>query len=153
MKLPLNASGEKSLARARIFQGKAFYTTYSPETAADPASCVPAVGTGRLYELDLATGISDSTVLQESGIPPEVTFVFNPPGDDDIETDECFGRHCDAYTAPPTCDPADPNCSVITPDPDEPERDVDCLIGVETCQAGGTESAVRTFWIQQGIGE
>ena len=153
MKMALTNSGEKSLARARVFQDKAFFTSYSPDSSADPAACIPAIGTGRLYELDLKTGTVSDSVLQNPGIPPEVTFVFNPPSDDGIDTDECFGRHCDAYTPPPTCDPSDPTCGATTPDPNESERDVDCLVGVETCQAGGTETAVRTFWIQQGVGE
>ncbi|HZF28848.1 MAG TPA: PilC/PilY family type IV pilus protein [Gammaproteobacteria bacterium] len=103
-KLELNAAaGEKVLADARTFNNTVLFTTYTPAGVAaltDP--CIPALGTNRLYamnvfngapvaNLDQSTGggpltFADISVATGSGsISPGVTFLFpsldgGPPG-------------------------------------------------------------------------
>ncbi|MEO1575408.1 MAG: PilC/PilY family type IV pilus protein, partial [Pseudomonadota bacterium] len=92
--LPL-ASGEKNLSSALTADNRVFFTTYLPESG--PLSCQPtsAIGSGRLYALDIFTGFpalvngdgSDPDVdtgplfeeLQSGGIPPEPQLVFVEP--------------------------------------------------------------------------
>lgn len=94
-KLELNAAaGEKVLAEARTFNNAVLFTTYTPAGSAaltDP--CVPALGTNRLYVMNLFNGapvtnldgstaggpltFSDiSTVTGSGSISPGVTFLF-----------------------------------------------------------------------------
>ncbi len=134
---------EKALARSRIFQNKAYYTTYTPGAPPAGNPCAPAVGRGDLYTIDLGTGVVTNTELNKPGIPPEPTFVFGNPYDPDEPLDDCFGPHC-------------------TPNPDDQgsdddyyeetsgnEREVKCLAGPESCQADSSELPQRTFWRRQ----
>ena len=87
--LELGASGEKSLSSALIADNRVFFTSYSPESG--PLGCQPsaAVGTGRLYALNILTGqpalvnADGQTVsfnlLESGGIPPEPQLVFVEP--------------------------------------------------------------------------
>jgi type IV pilus assembly protein PilY1 len=104
-KLELNAAtGEKVLSEARTFNNAVLFTTYTPSnavSASDP--CVPALGSNRLYvmnlfngapvtNLDQSTGngpltFSDISMATGSGsITPAVSFLFpsndgnGPPG-------------------------------------------------------------------------
>jgi type IV pilus assembly protein PilY1 len=53
-KLDLEADGEKALSSSITINGKVFFTTFSPNSASSAANvCVPELGTGRLYVVDL----------------------------------------------------------------------------------------------------
>jgi type IV pilus assembly protein PilY1 len=94
-KLELNSvAGEKVLADARTFNNAVLFTTYTPAGSAaltDP--CVPALGTNRLYVMNLFNGApvtnldqstgggpltfgDISTVTGSGSISPGVTFLF-----------------------------------------------------------------------------
>lgn len=94
-KLELNAAaGEKVLAEARTFNNAVLFTTYTPAGSAaltDP--CVPALGTNRLYVMNLFNGAPVTNLDQSAGngpltfsdisrvtgsgsISPGVTFLF-----------------------------------------------------------------------------
>ncbi|MFK8015408.1 MAG: hypothetical protein AB8G17_08190, partial [Gammaproteobacteria bacterium] len=99
--LPLSESGEKSLSAALVADNRIFFTTYLPDSG--PVTCDPSnvAGSGRLYGLDILTGLPallntdgsdlafvplDNTV----GIPPapqqafvEPLCVLNCDADDD----------------------------------------------------------------------
>ena len=57
-RLPLPATGEKSLARSLTIDGKVYFTTFSPD-AALTSICEPTPGTGRLYVVDLLTAAAE----------------------------------------------------------------------------------------------
>lgn len=142
----LGTNGQKALARSRIFQNKAFFTTYTPGDADSSNPCAPAVGSGKLYTIDLRNGATVVNNLEKPGIPPEITFIFGESEQGD--TDECFGVNCTTDPYDPN-DPNDPN----NPDGDEDmprpgERVVECLAGPESCDADATEVPKRTFWRQ-----
>ena len=149
-KMAINGSGEKSLARSRVFQNVAYYTTYTPGAAPASNPCAPAVGSGALYTIDLTTGEVVRDVLQKAGIPPEITFLFGEPPTDDQTLDTCFGPHCSTYPQDP--DPAEP-CDAGNSDCEYEESQntgttIQCLAGPEACNAGAQERPTRTYWRQ-----
>ena len=148
----LGTNGQKALARSRIFQNKAYFTTYTPGEADSSNPCAPAVGSGKLYTIDLKTGLTEATQLEKPGIPPEITFIFGETEEGD--TDDCFGADC--YPG----DPGDPTVDPIDPPGDgtddeestKPgEREVECLAGPESCDAEAAELPRRTFWRQTTV--
>ncbi|MEM6640576.1 MAG: PilC/PilY family type IV pilus protein [Pseudomonadota bacterium] len=149
-KFPLTLTGEKSLARSRVFNNTAFYTTYKPGSAPDNNPCAPAVGTGQLYKIDLTTGRVVQDVLPKAGIPPEVTFLFGAPPDTGEELDSCFGPSCPNATF----DPDDPNQQSCDGDDcqfEEPQNagiQVQCQAGVHACDTGTLNLPTRTYWRQ-----
>lgn len=147
-KYPISAPGEKSLARSRIFQNLAYFTTYKPGSAPASNPCAPAVGSGALYTIDLGTGQVERTQLQKPGIPPEPTFIFGEPPEQEWTLANCFGPHCDTQQPePPACAEGDPDCDPYeetTPN----TRPIACVAGPEQCGGGGTERPVRTYWRQ-----
>jgi type IV pilus assembly protein PilY1 len=98
------SGSEKSFSKAILYDYSIFFTTYSAESVAsdDPCEAVGAVGTARLYGLDLLTanavfdwdGSSDGTlslddrskVLELQGIPPSPALVFPATEDEDGNT-------------------------------------------------------------------
>jgi type IV pilus assembly protein PilY1 len=98
------SGSEKSFSKAILYDYSIFFTTYSAESVAsdDPCEAVGAVGTARLYGLDLLTanavfnwdGSSDVTlslddrskVLELQGIPPSPALVFPASEDEDGNT-------------------------------------------------------------------
>jgi type IV pilus assembly protein PilY1 len=152
-KYPLTDSGEKVLARSRIFQNTAYFTTYKPGSAPASNPCAPAVGSGALYTIDLNTGQVVRDPLQKPGIPPEPTFIFGAPPEDDWELDNCYGPHCDnPNPEPETCAENDPDCEPY--EETRPNtRPIECLAGPEMCGGGGTERPVRTYWRQLDQGD
>jgi len=96
--LRLENSGEKIVSSSLTFNNQIAVTTYSPSH--DFASCDASLGTGRIYALNVLNGApvlnfdengSDDElteqdrlrVLDQSGIPPEVSILFPQ-----IETNE-----------------------------------------------------------------
>jgi type IV pilus assembly protein PilY1 len=135
-KMNLQDVGEKVLAESRTFQGKVYFTTYSPQQRSyNPEYCVATVGLNRLYVVDAVTGapvfnfdattpgatdVSDrSKELAQGSIAPEVIFVFPTPD----------------------ADASNPNPPAVPPI---------CLIGLESCGTGLTNPPVRTYWQQRG---
>ncbi|MEO1574992.1 MAG: PilC/PilY family type IV pilus protein, partial [Pseudomonadota bacterium] len=148
-KLPITQSGEKSLARSRVFQNTAFYSTYVPGSAPANNPCAPAVGSGALYTIDLTTGEVVRDVLQKAGIPPEVTFLFGEPHEDDQTIDTCYGPHCTSgpdQQGQDACDAGDPDCAYE--ETQNTGRQIQCTLGPEACNAGGLETPTRTYWRQ-----
>ncbi|MFK8030887.1 MAG: PilC/PilY family type IV pilus protein [Gammaproteobacteria bacterium] len=148
--LTLGNDGRKALARSRIFQNKAFFTTYTPGEASASNPCAPAVGTGRLYTIDLRTGATVVNNLEKPGIPPEITFIFGEP--DEGDTDDCFGAGCvttgggDQTGQEPDLGGPDGTDDENSTKPGE--RQVECLAGPESCDADAAEVPRRTFWRQ-----
>ncbi len=145
----IGSNGQKALARSRIFQNKAYFTTYTPGEGDNSNPCAPAVGTGKLYTIDLRTGQTEDVALEKPGIPPEITFIFGEAEVGDI--DDCFGATC--VTTPgggPTEGGIDPP-GEGTDDQDSikpGQRDVECVAGPESCVADSAELPKRTFWRQ-----
>ena len=150
-KYPITLNGEKSLARSRVFQNVGYFTTYTPGSAPSSNPCAPAVGSGALYTIDLTTGELVRDELQKAGIPPEVTFLFGDPGDEEQMLDTCFGPHCttnpDDPNDEPPCDESSGLCEEFE-DPDPRGKKVQCQAGAEACSAGGRETPTRTYWRQ-----
>ncbi|MEM7083252.1 MAG: hypothetical protein AAF465_11010 [Pseudomonadota bacterium] len=143
----LGTNGQKALARSRIFQNKAYFTTYTPGQADSSNPCAPAVGSGKLYTIDLRSGQTIVDGLEKPGIPPEVSFIFGEAAEGDI--DDCFGPDCVVTPGGPGSDPIDPPDGSDDQDSTKPgERDVQCLAGPESCLADAVEIPRRTFWRQ-----
>ncbi len=136
--------GEKVLAQSRTFQNNVFFTSYSPTSNAATNSCVPQRGTNRLYVVSVEEGkppynldgegsdealtIEDrSQVLSQSGIAPDVTFLFQlvPEADPEGQDEEGAG-----------------DCSTLSGV--RPQ----CLVGLERCAIDFCNAPVRTFWTQ-----
>ncbi|NNF51704.1 MAG: PQQ-binding-like beta-propeller repeat protein [Gammaproteobacteria bacterium] len=135
-------SGEKVLAQSRTFQEKIFFTTYSPTTTSNANSCVPQRGTNRLYIVAVEDGkpaynldeigtetalkIEDrSKILKQSGIAPDVAFIFQSDPDG-LGGGGGGGGGCGTSAG------ARPRC----------------LVGLESCPADFCNAPVRTFWTQ-----
>jgi len=93
--------GEKGLAEALIINGTAVVTTYTPATAGSSNSCLPPVGSGKAYFLDILDGSAaypsnlDKRVdrvqgLARSGIPPTPTVMITKDGVPTL----CIGTEC-----------------------------------------------------------
>ncbi|NNF16285.1 MAG: hypothetical protein HKN70_06030 [Gammaproteobacteria bacterium] len=97
-KLILPGSGEKSLSAAITIDGRVFFSTYTPETPALSCEPVAAIGLGKLYGIDILTGLPtlyddpDATTpvfsvdLDPAGIPPTPRLVFTEPTCTDCDT-------------------------------------------------------------------
>jgi type IV pilus assembly protein PilY1 len=94
--------GEKGLAEPLILEGMAIVTTYTPSLSPSPTSCVPSIGLGKAYYIDMldATpaypGILDhreerSVVLKRGGIPPTPNLIITQGG---VPTG-CIGTECE----------------------------------------------------------
>ncbi len=149
-KYQITGTGEKSLARSRVFSNTAFYTTYTPGSAPSSNPCAPAVGSGALYTIDLTTGAIVRDVLQKAGIPPEVTFLFGDPYDTDTDIADCYGPHCPTNPDDPDpvqCDPGDTSCEQYE-ESQNTGTNIQCQVGAAACDAGSRERPVRTYWRQ-----
>jgi len=125
-------AGEKSLAEARTFDNKVFFTTFQPSPVTFSSDCEPQAGINRLYVVDILTGapvnnldgqgsddsltVSDRYRTINGSILSEVVFLFPSPND-----------------------PTDPL--------DNPEP-VFC-VGLECFPPGFLNNPVRTFWSQE----
>ena len=128
--------GEKVLAEARTFGNKVFFTTFTPGGTASVNDCQPALGTNRLYIMDIVNGMpvhnldqsadeenlthSDRGMEFQGSLPSEVQFLFPSPEDPD-----CIGEDC-------------------TPSP------VAC-VGVYCFQLDFESNPIRTFWSQESM--
>ncbi len=78
--------GEKSLARTTVFAGILYVTTYTPAQSATLTACgAAAIGTAKLYGLDLLNGAGSLTAGARSetigsGIPSHLVTVYTPKG-------------------------------------------------------------------------
>jgi len=97
--------GEKSLAEPLIIDGVAMVTTFIPEDLSpNPNSCVPKIGTGVLYFVNVTdgtptfnvAGIVDKTredrktYLKRGGIPPSPSVIITEGGTPTL----CVGTEC-----------------------------------------------------------
>lgn len=95
-RVDFSRAGEKVMSSPTIFQGSVMFTTYKPtddDQDADP--CVVRYGDAYAYRADMLTGeaqsfTNDGTAgdwggeeLEGGSIPPSVTPLSPPPGDDD----------------------------------------------------------------------
>lgn len=109
-KMRLGGNGEKVLAEARTFNNQVYFTSFTPGAGAGGnADCQPALGSNRLYIVDLLTGapvnnldgvgdeddltLTDRYIELQGSISSEVVFIFPSPED----PSECVGEEC----APP----------------------------------------------------
>ena len=91
--IDLEGTGEKMLAAPVTLAGKLFFTTYLPESSADP--CVAQEGAGQLYAVNVLDGTavidfdddgtnpmqkSDRTLTLGGGIPSQAVPVFQEQG-------------------------------------------------------------------------
>ena len=97
--------GEKVLAEARTFKNQIFFTTFTPGGGASANGCQPALGTNRLYVMDILNGApvnnldeaGDDADLTETdryrefqgSISSEVVFLFPSPDDANCIGDQC----------------------------------------------------------------
>ncbi|MBI3562264.1 MAG: pilus assembly protein PilY [Gammaproteobacteria bacterium] len=87
--------GEKVLANSVTFDGKLFFTTFTPVVSAQATACTPSQGTAKVYAVNLldATPVSNlaadningsvadrSATLVRGGIPPEPKIIFTSSG-------------------------------------------------------------------------
>jgi len=78
--------GEKSLARTSVFSGILYVTTYTPPQSGSTVACgAPAIGTAKLYGLDLRTAVGRLAAGARSetiggGIPSHLVIVYTPNG-------------------------------------------------------------------------
>jgi type IV pilus assembly protein PilY1 len=128
-------AGEKVLAEARTFNNQVFFTTFTPNSGVGSVGCGPALGTNRVYIMDLATGApvnnldnsADEDNLTETdryrefqgSIASEVSFLFPSP-DDPVN---CVGDEC---TPPPVA-----------------------CVGLFCFPPGFGNDPIRTFWSQE----
>ncbi len=93
--------GEKGLSEALIINGTAIVTTYVPAAAGSLNSCLPPVGSGKAYFLDILDGSAaypsnvDKRVdrvqgLAHQGIPPRPTVMITKGGVPTL----CIGTEC-----------------------------------------------------------
>jgi type IV pilus assembly protein PilY1 len=137
--------GEKVLAETRTFDNKVYFTTFIPGGGASANSCVPALGSNRLYIMDILNGAPVNNLDQQGddddltltdryysfrgSISSEVVFLF--PEDDDDEGGE-EGEEC---AEGEDCDPPDPVACV----------DLFCF------DPGFENNPMRTFWSQENV--
>jgi type IV pilus assembly protein PilY1 len=128
--------GEKVLAEARTFNNQIFFTSYTPSPLQAAIDCGPALGSNRLYIIDIFNGapvnnldglgddeqltLTDRYQEFEGSIASEPVLLF--PSPEDPEDPNCVGDQC---TPPPLA------CV-----------DLFCF------PAGFTNEPVRTFWSQ-----
>ena len=130
--------GEKVLAESRTFNNQVYFTTFTPaaEAQGNPEDCRPALGTNRLYALNLFNGdpvrnfdsvgedtdlTADDRHLEVPGsIPGEFQFLFPPPTNPDCEGAEC---------APPPL----------------------VCVGLTCLPSGFDNAPVRTYWREEGV--
>lgn len=115
--IDLEATGEKALAKAVVFGGTIYQTTYLPTVnSGGSTTCAPKEGSGRLYIMDLNDGrptyTNDPTVdksdlvkedryinLSKAGIPADPKFIKTEnPNQKDWAV--CIGTEC--FTMPDT---------------------------------------------------
>lgn len=92
--LDFTRPGEKVLGQSVSFDGNLIFSTYIPGT--DSEACAPEIGSGRVYVLDLLTGVpafdldddgnrdaNDASIpLTRGGIPPDPTVLLTEAGGD-----------------------------------------------------------------------
>lgn len=129
--------GEKVLAESRTFSGTILFTTFTPiPSASTQYSCTVTGVKNSLYAVNALDG-SPARNRDGSGPADEL---------DDRRTDLAQGG-----IAPPPV--------ILFPSPDEPTACTGaacspppvCLVGVEQCGVGFTNTPVRTFWSQQNV--
>ena len=88
--IDLNRAGEKVLATSLVFNGQAFYTTYTPSSDAELDTCqIGNLGISRVYQLDYAT----AEAVRNYDIDNDSRNVCNQ------YPCEGWGRHCLAERA------------------------------------------------------
>ncbi|HEX6998945.1 MAG TPA: PilC/PilY family type IV pilus protein [Gammaproteobacteria bacterium] len=137
----LRAPGEKVLAESRTFDGRVFFTTYTPGTPSEADPCKPALGTSRLYALSVADGAPALPAVAASDAPfvelaapvaPAPLFLF-PPAD----PAPCAGAGC---TVPPS------GCAgeACAPEP------LVC-VGLACLPTGYRNRPLRTYWVREDV--
>ncbi|HMB73161.1 MAG TPA: PilC/PilY family type IV pilus protein [Gammaproteobacteria bacterium] len=130
-------SGEKSLAEARTFNNRLYFTTFEPGTSSLATDCAPRLGINRLYVVDILTGapvnnldgegsddnltVSDRFQEFAGSISSEVVFLFPSTDDSTDPLAQCQGDECD----PILC------------------------VGLQCFPPGFLNNPVRTFWSQE----
>jgi type IV pilus assembly protein PilY1 len=140
------APGEKVLSETRIFQNKANFTSYLPESD-QVKGCFAALGGGQLYSVDLSTGGIGVEQLDKPGIPPEIVYIFTEDKDQGYVPPTCYGDYC----IDPEEDGENPPGGDDGEDDERPQgtgRDIGCVVGPESCNAATREVPVKTFWNQ-----
>ena len=91
------AGGEKVLSQAASYAGYVFFTSYIPPTKPDTPTCIPVLGSGKLY----AVKLNDSEALSnERGIPLDSTGI--PPSPTIMtldQTDDNGGSNVDSFAS------------------------------------------------------
>ncbi len=93
--------GEKGLSEALIINGTAVITTFTPTPAGGSKSCIPPIGSGKVYFLDVLDGsaaypgslddrVDRTQKLIHSGIPPSPTVLIPKNGEPTL----CIGSEC-----------------------------------------------------------
>jgi hypothetical protein len=135
------------LSETRIFQNKATFTSYLPQNELT-RGCFAALGSGKLYNIDLGTGGIAVEELDKPGIPPEVVYIFTEDDDTGYTPPTCFGDQCEGYG-----EEEGEGGEEEEGDDDGPQekgRDIGCVIGPESCDATFSELPVKTYWQQAG---
>lgn len=96
----LTGTGEKALAKTVIFGNTVYASTYLPYSAATAASCAPSEGSGKLYELSIAScGVETGDImdLQSPGIPGDLRIVTpeDQTGNTGGKQVGCIATECD----------------------------------------------------------
>ena len=97
--------GEKVLAESRTFDNQVIFTTFTPGVAADANNCEPALGSNRLYVLDIFNGapvnnldgigsdqeltLTDRYQEFQGSIASAPVLLFPSPDDSDCVGDQC----------------------------------------------------------------
>jgi type IV pilus assembly protein PilY1 len=126
--------GEKVLAEAKTFDNKVFFTTFTPGGTLSADSCVPSLGTNKLYIVDLLTGAPVTNLDGPEG----------PPLDEDDRSTDIKGSISSevVFMFPSPDDPANCTGEECTPDP------VAC-VDLFCFDPGFDDQPVRTFWSQE----
>ncbi len=128
--------GEKVLAEARTFDNRIFLTTFTPGAAPTANDCEPALGTNRLYVLDIFNGAPVNN-LDGIGDDQELTLT-------------------DRYREIPGSIATEP--VLLFPSPDDPNCVGDqcsplplVCVDLFCFSPGFGNDPVRTFWSQEGV--
>lgn len=96
----VTGSGEKVMSPSTTFNKVTVFTTYIPPSNLQSPTdeCQGVVGAGRLYAIDIDTGVSEFVdpyvELEHQGIPPNPTLIFTVNDNDETVPVLCVGTEC-----------------------------------------------------------